>query len=70
MSDFFTTRREAAAARGRPYGRHPVIVTADRLRDTAIKWGDRISDAELEALHVTEAALRRVGNAETARRAE
>lgn len=59
-----------AAGRGRPYGRHPAIVTADRLLDAAAEWGSRLTAAELEALHVTEAALRRVGNAATARRAE
>lgn len=51
----------------RPFGRHPALVTADRMLDAAVQWGDRLSGPELTALSTAQEALRRVGDVETQR---
>jgi hypothetical protein len=51
----------------RPYGRHPALVTADRMLDAAVEWGDRLSGPELAALSTAQLALRRIGDIETQR---
>ena len=45
---------------GRAYGRHPAEVTSDRLHDAYMRWGDRFSEAELDALASAAAALARL----------
>ena len=48
------------ARRRRPYGRHPALVTSDRLADAIAAWASQLEDHELEAIDVVRCALDRI----------
>ena len=56
--------RPNPACPDRPYGRHPALVTADRMLDAAAEWGPSLTGRELQALNIAQSALRRVGEIE------
>lgn len=45
---------------GRPYGRHPAIVTSDRLADACERWFARFSASERAAIGTVRDALHRI----------
>lgn len=44
----------------RPYGRHPALVTADRLLDAYKRWPGKFSGEETDAIDVLRVALERI----------
>lgn len=46
----------------RPYGRHPAIVTADRLLDAYKRWPGKFSHEETDAIDVLRVALQRIAD--------
>ena len=49
---------------GRPYGRHPAVVTSDRLLDAYKRWPGKFSSEETDAIDVLRVALQRIADGE------
>ena len=50
---------------GRLYGRHPAVVTADRLLDAYKRWAGKFSDEETDAIDILRIALGRIAEEES-----